>query len=77
MSQFVLAKHYPEMRTHVFICGGPMAPTFDQDVERAAKFDTIEDALLVRQGLPHLLGGTHMYRVHQVLPDGTVRDVEG
>jgi len=72
MSQFVL--YSPP----VFICGGPYfpQPTFDTDVARAAKFDSIQDALAVRSMMPHLLGGTHKYRVHELLPDGSLVDVE-
>jgi hypothetical protein len=76
MGKYVLAKYHPEMQGHVFICGGPLAPTFDPDVSKAATFDSIDDALLLRSGLPHLLGGTDAYHVHEVLPDGRVVDVE-
>jgi hypothetical protein len=76
MAKYVLGKYYPQMRGHVFICGGAMAPTFDPDVSRAFKMDSTEVALLLRSGLPHLLGGTDAYHVHEVLPDGRVIDVE-
>jgi hypothetical protein len=64
------------MRGHVFICGGPFPPTFDVDVSRAARFDSVEDALIVRTNMPHQLGGNDQYHVHEVLPDGRVVDVE-
>lgn len=57
MGQYILAQYHPEMRGHVFICGGPIPPTFDVDVRRAARFDSIEEALLVRHAMPHQLGG--------------------
>lgn len=77
MGRYVLCKVDPQYGAAVCICGGPFPPTFDIDVERAARFDSIEEALIVRAGLPHLLGGKHKYRVHEVLPDGTIVDVEG
>jgi len=77
MSKFVLGKFYSVTGETKFICGGPIGPTFDSDVERAAKFDSIKDALLHRSALPQVLGGTAKYRVHEVLPDGSIRDVEG
>jgi hypothetical protein len=77
VGKYVLCKLDPQYGVAVFICGGPMAPTFDRDVERAARFESIEDAQLLRSGLPHVLGGTDKYRVHEVLPDGSIQDVEG
>jgi hypothetical protein len=41
-------------------------------VSLAVRFDSIGDALLFRNGL----GVNDVYRVHEVLDDGTLRDVE-
>jgi hypothetical protein len=53
-------------------------PTFDYEVERAARFDTIEDARLCRSLMPHMLGGgAERYHVHELHPDGRLVDLEG
>jgi hypothetical protein len=76
--QCVLCKRDPQYNVVVFVGGGdPRTPTFDRDVTRAAKFESVDDALLCRSLMPHQLGGTEKYRVHELLPDGQIIDVEG
>lgn len=75
---YVLAKQYPEMGgAAVFVCGDPRMPTFHPTAEPAFRFEEMEDALLYRKAMPHQLGGTEPYRVHELLPDGRIIDVEG
>jgi hypothetical protein len=74
---YILCKQYPEVGAVTFVCGpDPRMPTFHPTPEPAARFEEMEDALLFRSLMPHQLGGTEKYRVHELLPDGRIIDVE-
>jgi len=74
---YVLAKQHPHMGGAVtFVCGDPRMPSFSPVPEPASQFEEIEDALLYRAVMPHLLGGTGAYRVHELLLNGQIIDVE-
>jgi hypothetical protein len=62
----------------MFICGShPKMVMFHPDVEHAARFGCIDEALAFRSLMDYQLGGTEKYRVHELLPDGRFIDVEG
>jgi hypothetical protein len=75
---YVLCRQYPD-GAQVFLCrqflpGGD--PTFDIRPEPAMRFASPQDALAWRWSLPHQLGGTEHYRVHELHPDGQLVRVE-
>ncbi len=55
MRTYVVAKPYPSQT--LFICGSPVAISFHYDVDRAARFDSVEDASDFRTQMPYQLGG--------------------
>ena len=79
MKTFVLCQQYPQMGDAiVFVCGpSPQMPTFDPTPGPAVRFGSPEDAQAFRALMPWQLGGgPKQYRVHELLPDGSVIDVE-
>jgi hypothetical protein len=76
MSKYVLCKVDPQFGVEMFVCGHPRMPSFDRDSGRAAKFESAEEALAFRSRMDHQIGGTDKYRVHELLPDGRIIDVE-
>jgi hypothetical protein len=61
----------------IFVCSpNPRMPVFHFDRYQALKFSSPQEALEHRSFMDHQLGGKEQYRVHEVMPDGSLVDVE-
>jgi hypothetical protein len=78
MKTYVLCNWHSRYEKGTFVCamvGGSI--TYDPTPGPAARFGSIEEALAYRRAIANQLNfGAHKYRVHELLSDGGLVDVE-
>ena len=78
MKTYVLCNWHPDMHAGTCISSLDAAGVaYNPAPEHALRFKTVEEAIAFRSAnVSQLTYGAHKYRVHELLPDGRLVDVE-